>query len=168
MDSARWNRIQAVFHEAADLPRSEHSAYLRVACEGDESLIAEVEALLKEDATGSSLLDRDVALVAHEILGDTSERQQPPFQNFGPYRIIRLLGEGGMGVVYLAEREDLGSQVAIKLLRDAWLSPARRDRFAAEQRTLASIIRRSRASTTRTPHPTALRSSSWNTLRAFR
>jgi serine/threonine-protein kinase len=139
MDSARWNRIQAVFHEAADLPRSEHRAYLRDACQGDESLIAEVEALLNEDATGESLLDRDVAHVAHEILGDEAGRQQPPFQNFGPYKIIRLLGEGGMGVVYLAEREDLGSQVAIKLLRDAWLSPARRGRFAVEQRTLARL-----------------------------
>jgi len=143
MDSTRWNRIQAVFHEAADLPRSEHRAYLRLACEGDESLIAEVEALLSEDAQGSSLLDRDVAVVAHEILGDSAAQQQPPFQNFGPYRIIRLLGEGGMGVVYLAEREDLGSQVAIKLLRDAWLSPARRGRFAIEQRTLAQLNHRS-------------------------
>jgi serine/threonine protein kinase len=139
MDSARWNRVQAVFHGAADLPRSEHPAYLRVACEGDESLIAEVEALLNEDAQGSSLLDRDVAVVVDEILGDSAAQQQPPFQNFGPYRIIRLLGEGGMGVVYLAEREDLGSQVAIKLLRDAWLSPARRGRFAIEQRTLAQL-----------------------------
>jgi eukaryotic-like serine/threonine-protein kinase len=44
-----------------------------------------------------------------------------------------------MGVVYLAERVDLGSLVAIKLLRDAWLSPARRERFASEQRTLAQL-----------------------------
>src|SRR5207245_10925663 len=43
------------------------------------------------------------------------------------------------GVVYLAEREDLGSLVAIKILRDAWLSPARRQRFASEQRTLAQL-----------------------------
>jgi eukaryotic-like serine/threonine-protein kinase len=138
MDSARWNRIQAVFHEAADLPRSEHRDYLRIACAGDETLIAEVEALLDEDAQGSSLLDRDVANVADEILGDSAS-QPPPFQSFGPYRIVRLLGEGGMGVVYLAEREDLRSLVAIKLLRDAWLSPARRERFAIEQRTLAQL-----------------------------
>ena len=50
-----------------------------------------------------------------------------------------MLGEGGMGVVYLAEREDLGTLAAIKLLRDAWLSPARRERFASEQRTLAQL-----------------------------
>src|SRR4029079_8337797 len=45
----------------------------------------------------------------------------------------------GMGVVFLAERTDLHSQAAIKILRDAWLSPARRQRFATEQRTLASL-----------------------------
>src|SRR2546427_1165150 len=44
-----------------------------------------------------------------------------------------------MGVVYLAEREDLGSIAAIKILRDAWLSPDRRERFASEQRTLAQL-----------------------------
>src|ERR1700675_997109 len=60
-------------------------------------------------------------------------------KEFGPYRIMKLLGEGGMGVVYLAERKDLGTQVAIKVLRDAWLSPARRERFASEQRTLAQL-----------------------------
>ncbi|HYU37206.1 MAG TPA: serine/threonine-protein kinase, partial [Gemmatimonadales bacterium] len=49
------------------------------------------------------------------------------------------LGQGGMGVVYLAEREDLGSVAAIKILRDAFLSPERRERFASEQRTLAQL-----------------------------
>ena len=62
-----------------------------------------------------------------------------PLEEFGPYRIKRVLGEGGMGVVYLAEREDLGSLVAIKVLRDAWLSPARLARFESEQRTLANL-----------------------------
>ena len=44
-----------------------------------------------------------------------------------------------MGVVYLAERDDLGTLAAVKIMRDAWLSPARRERFAAEQRALAQL-----------------------------
>ena len=54
-------------------------------------------------------------------------------------RVERLLGEGGMGSVFLGRRDDLGSVAAIKVLRDAWISPARRARFYAEQRTLAKL-----------------------------
>jgi eukaryotic-like serine/threonine-protein kinase len=137
MDSARWEKIQSLFHEAAELPESERLSSLRSACHGDEALVSEVLALLEEDARGASLLDRDVAQVAQQIFDDSAS--PPPFKKFGPYRILKTLGEGGMGAVYLAEREDLGSLVAIKILRDAWLSPARRKRFAAEQRTLAQL-----------------------------
>jgi eukaryotic-like serine/threonine-protein kinase len=138
MDSTRWERIQSLFHEVADLPEHERRAFLKTACDGDEGLIAEVMALVDEDARGASLLDRDLAQVAHQVL-DQANPASLPFKEFGPYRIKEALGEGGMGVVYLAERTDLGSLVAIKLLRDAWLSPARRERFASEQRTLAQL-----------------------------
>jgi eukaryotic-like serine/threonine-protein kinase len=70
-------------------------------------------------------------------------REAPaPFRQLGSYRITRVLGEGGMGVVHLAEREDLGTCVAIKVLRDAWVSPTRRARFATEQRTLGQLNHR--------------------------
>ena len=138
MDSVRWERIQSLFHEVADLPEPDQRAFLKTACNGDEGLMAEVIALVDEDARGASLLDRDLAVVAHQVL-DQANPASLPFKEFGPYRIKKALGEGGMGVVYLAERVDLGSLVAIKLLRDAWLSPARRERFASEQRTLAQL-----------------------------
>jgi eukaryotic-like serine/threonine-protein kinase len=138
MDSTRWSRIQAVFHGAADLPKSEQRGYVESACAGDEPLMTEVLALLGEDAQATSLLDRNVADVANEVFDDDLARSLP-FKEFGPYRIIRGLGEGGMGVVYLAERTDLRTMVAIKILRDAWVSPARRERFSAEQRTLAHL-----------------------------
>ncbi|MBZ5536711.1 MAG: protein kinase [Acidobacteriia bacterium] len=136
MDSARWERIQTLFHEAADQPTDQRRSFLKSAASGDEQLIAEVLALLEEDARGSSLLDRDVARVASEMLSPAALLAS---QDFGPYRLREVLGEGGMGVVYLAEREDLGSRVAIKVLRDAWMSPARCARFASEQRTLAQL-----------------------------
>lgn len=138
MDSSRWERIQALFHQAADLPPAERQAFLRSASDGDASLVAEVLDLLQEDAGDASLLDRGLAEVAYDLVED-SRSSALPFSEVGPYRILRVLGEGGMGAVYLAQRADLGSKVALKLLRDAWLSPARRERFAAEQRLLAQL-----------------------------
>jgi serine/threonine protein kinase/Flp pilus assembly protein TadD len=138
MDSMRWERIQSLFHEVADRPEPEQRALLKTACGDDDGLMADVLTLLEEDARGSSLLDRDLAQVAHQML-DEAAPPSLPLKQFGPYRIKEALGEGGMGVVYLAERIDLGSLVAIKILRDAWLSPARRERFASEQRTLAQL-----------------------------
>ena len=138
MDSTRWIRIQALFHDAADLPVPEQRSFLASACAGDGQLMADVLALLEEDARGGSLLDSDMAHVAHDML-DEGVAPTVTAREFGPYRVKRILGEGGMGVVYLAERTDLGSLVAIKILRDAWLSPARRERFSTEQRTLAQL-----------------------------
>jgi serine/threonine-protein kinase len=136
MDSARWNQMQALFHEAVDLSPGERIPFLLNKCAGDISLMDDVLAMLAEDARENSLLSRDVAQVAGEILGDVVRNA---FPEFGPYRIKSVLGEGGMGIVYLAEREDLGIEVAIKIQRDVWLSPARRERFASERRTLAQL-----------------------------
>ncbi len=138
MDRARWDRLQHLFQETADRPAADRLSYLTATAGDDPSLVDDVLAMLAEDARPSVLLDQDVAQIADRML------QQPgggdlAAQNFGPYRLGRLLGEGGMGVVYLAEREDLGNLAAIKILRDAWMSPARRERFALEQRTLAQL-----------------------------
>jgi tetratricopeptide (TPR) repeat protein/predicted Ser/Thr protein kinase len=86
----------------------------------------------------TSLLDRDLAETAYQVLADPTPGEATG-RRFGPYTVLRLLGEGGMGLVYLGRREDLGSLAALKVLRDAWLSPSRLERFAAEQRTLAQL-----------------------------
>jgi serine/threonine-protein kinase len=135
VDAVRWQRVQALFHEALTRDPAERRAFLDTASQGDPDLIDDVIALLAEDARRTSLLDRDLAHVAHEVL----DGSVPILDRIGPYRIVSVLGHGGMGVVYLAERDDLGSRAAIKVLRDAPLSPARRERFAIEQRTLAGL-----------------------------
>jgi serine/threonine-protein kinase len=137
MDQERWERVQSLFHDVLDRPEPERAEFLKVACGGDDGLMAEVAAMLQEDAGSVSVLDCDLDRVALQVLD--APLKSLPLEQFGPYRVKRLLGEGGMGVVYLAEREDLGSLVAIKVLRDAWLSPARLARFESEQRTLASL-----------------------------
>ena len=137
MENARWEQIQTVFHAVADLPEPDRHAAVHAACAGDSGLAAEVLALLEEDAQASSLFDRDIGEVAHQTLDTRFAANH--LDEFGPYQPTGVLGEGGMGVVYLAKRRDLGSLVAIKVLRDAWLSPARRERFESEQRTLAQL-----------------------------
>jgi serine/threonine-protein kinase len=135
MDAARWERLQALFHEAVDRPRDDRLALLRDACAGDDAMLEEVLAAIAEDERGSSLLDHGVEYAAERMIDAAPDR----LREIGPYRLLRTIGEGGMGVVFLAERTDLGTSAAVKILRDAWLSPSRRQRFAAEQRTLARL-----------------------------
>ncbi len=137
LNSARWEQVQSVFHTVAEALVGEREAVLRGLCAGDEALAAQVCALLEEDWRGESMLDQGLGPLALTIVTDEFEARLG--QQIGPYRILQMLGEGGMGVVYLAERTDIGGLVAIKLLRDAWLSPARRRRFASEQKTLAQL-----------------------------
>lgn len=137
LDPARWARIQELFHQAAGLPAADRLGFVTRAAGSDSDLRERVLAMLTADAGASGVLDRGLADVAGEVLDDAV--MALPAEAFGPYRVLRVLGEGGMGVVYLAERRDVGNQVAIKILRDAWLSPARRERFIAEQRTLAQL-----------------------------
>ena len=164
MDGTRWQRIQEVFHDASGLPEAERDLFVRTICSGDADLAAEVLAMLKHDS-GDGLLDQNLAETAHKTF---SAPDPLACKEFGPYQIIRLLGEGGMGVVYLAERRDLHTQVAIKVLRDAWLSPARRERFQSEQRTLGQLNHPSIARlTTRRSYLMERRTSSWSISRAF-
>ena len=135
MDAVRWQRIQTIFHQAADLPPASRGAFVDAESAGDAELAHDVKRLLDADAEGGAIIDEPLARVAKDIVVDLA----PPGVMFGPYRPQRPLGEGGMGVVYLAERSDLHVRAAVKVLRDAWLSPARRDRFAAEQRMLAQL-----------------------------
>jgi len=136
MDPERWKQLQALFHQAVELPESERDAFLVRHSADDPSLAREVKELIEEDARGDFILDSGVSAVAAEILDHGTDA---PAGTFGPYHLVRPLGEGGMGVVYLAKRDDLDAVAAIKILRDAWLSPLRRERFASEQRVLAQL-----------------------------
>ena len=138
MDPVRWQRLQHAFHAAGDLPFDARRAFLEREADGDALFVTQVLTMLDEDVRADSLLDRGLADVATRLLDDSSMSSSAP-GDFGPYRLIRQIGEGGMAVVYLAERDDLGSTAAVKFLNHGWMSPARRQRFAIEQRTLAQL-----------------------------
>jgi tetratricopeptide (TPR) repeat protein/predicted Ser/Thr protein kinase len=137
MDSARWEQIVDLFHGALALPESDRNAFLAAACGSDMELMSAVGAMLKRDSRGASILDRGLPEIAYRMVG--APVKTLPFQEVGPYRLIRILGEGGMGVVGLAEREDTGRTVAIKFLLHAEMSAARREGFAREIKTLAKL-----------------------------
>jgi len=134
-DSAGWDRLADLFATLSALPEAEQAAELERLTSNEPELRARLAAMLAADQAGSHPLDQDLATTASSLIGGapTAPRQ------IGAYRLERLLGEGGSAVVWLATRPDFDHQVAIKILRDAWLSPARRDRFLQEQRILAQL-----------------------------
>ncbi len=134
MDAARWSRLQVLFHDALSVPESDRERWLDEVCREDASLRDDLRRLLAADARATSWLDRGAAGSARALL----EPDVHP-ETIGPYRIRRVLGCGGMGVVYLAEREDLGSHVAVKVLRAPLVSALGRTRFDDEARTLARL-----------------------------
>lgn len=136
MDPERWERIQSIFHEVVDLDATDREARLVALCGDDLTLRHDVQAMIDGDARGAPIVDRTLGGVADDLVG---ARHPIPTHHFGAYRLTTFLGEGGMGVVYRGVRADLDGVAAIKVLRDAGLSPARRERFLAEQRTLAQL-----------------------------
>jgi eukaryotic-like serine/threonine-protein kinase len=136
MESTRWEQAQSLFHQALELPGAARQAFLDSACGGDAGLMAEVRAMLEADG-GPSLLDDGLSSMAQQFLAVPAP--EIAAREIGPYKLIRVLGEGGMGVVWLAQREDTGAIVAVKLLLGAGFSPARRERFTREIKTLAKL-----------------------------
>jgi hypothetical protein len=142
MDAERWRQIQDVFEEAAVLPREARDAFLSVACEGDPELRAEVASLLSSAETADTFLS-DIASRAGlgAVHGPPSPSVEVPKHPFGPYRATRLLGRGGMGAVFVAERSDdqFQMEVALKALAGAPLRAESRARFLSERQILAGL-----------------------------
>jgi len=142
----RWARIQELFHQAVEMPAPERDPFLAQAC-ADAAMLAEVRSMVASAGIGHEggsgpLPNGGLAGMATVLEGDPDEIQTGESgagHELGPYVLTRLLGEGGSGRVYLARRADVGSVVAIKVLRDAWVSAARRVRFADEQRIVAQL-----------------------------
>jgi serine/threonine protein kinase/Tfp pilus assembly protein PilF len=139
VESTHWEQLQSLFHRAVELPEIERERFLKCACDGESALEAELLAMLQSDGRGTipSLLEQGLPGIAGQFVGLPEEAVL--VREIGPYRLLRVLGEGGMGVVWLAKRQDTDALVAIKFLPNANLSPARRERFAREIKTLAKL-----------------------------
>ncbi len=124
MNPARWEQVKQIVGDALEVARDQRSRFLEQACAGDAELRGEVETLLRADEPDTAFLDLD----------RTPER-------IGPYRIVREVGRGGMGAVYLGERADgqFEHSAAIKVIKRGMDTDSVLRRFFAERQILARL-----------------------------
>ena len=140
-DPERWRRIEALLDEMFERPAGERRAFLDEACAGNPELRAQMEALLTADEEAGGFLATPAHQAAAELLADTVGEAAPlADRELGPYRLVREIGSGGMGVLYEAEDTRLRRRVAVKLLppelsrnRDA------KERFLREARAASAL-----------------------------
>lgn len=138
MNPERWRRIEEIFSTAIDQPADDRAAYLTRACGADEDLRREVLSLLDRD-TAEDFIREPIANAA--LAFTANSRDDLTGDRIGPYLTTRLIGRGGMGDVYEAERDDgqFRQQVAIKIIRRGMDTDFVRDRFLRERQILASL-----------------------------
>jgi serine/threonine protein kinase len=138
MNPERWQRIEEIFRTAIEGPADDRDAYLTRACGADEELRREVLSLLDRD-TPEDFIQAPIANAARAFTA--SSKVDLTGDRIGPYRATRLIGRGGMGDVYEAERDDeqFRQQVAIKIIRRGMDTDFVRERFMRERQILASL-----------------------------
>jgi serine/threonine protein kinase len=132
-----WEKVQEIFFAAADLPAAEQCRFLDTACRDNPDLRQDVDSLLVADRSHSNDIDRALETAARQIVG-----ADPAIDaRFGPWRVSREIGRGGMGIVYLAIRDDAQFQkrAALKLIRAGMDTAELLLRFRHERQILASL-----------------------------
>src|SRR6185295_6115490 len=142
MRPERWNQIEGLFLQAVELSPQERERFLGEVCHGDESLRRELKSLLACDTPETPLVHGSF-LPPNAVLTDVASPVPTGMadRRIGPYRLLRLLGHGGMGSVHLAVRDDdhYRKEVAIKLLKRGMDTDFMLNRFRQERQILANM-----------------------------
>ncbi len=136
MTPDQWLEVQRIYHAALALSANDRASFLDQACAGDDTLRREVESLLEHELSVEGFLATTRTVDADP---EVKPRSLSPGTIFGPYRILHLLGRGGMGIVYEAEEVDSARRVALKVIATRLQNQVERDRFLREGRLAASI-----------------------------
>jgi len=140
MTSDHWREINELFHAALAIDSQKREAYLAEACEGDVELRQEVESLIaSHESAEASMHTASLRAAVQQVVQE--DDSLPVGQDFGPYRVLREIGKGGMGRVFLAERvdEEFHRQVAIKLIKRGMDTDSVIRHFRNEREILASL-----------------------------
>ena len=139
MSPERWQKIDRLFHSALQLDDGERAAFLVHACLGDERLRQEIDSLLASHDQAASFIETPAGDAAAGLLAERHSRLTPGTM-VNRYKILNILGEGGMGEVYLAQDMRLGRKVALKLLSTYLSSDGERlHRFEQEARAASAL-----------------------------
>jgi eukaryotic-like serine/threonine-protein kinase len=138
MDSY-WQKIEAAIDLAPDIPIERRDEWLVEFCAGDAKLKAEIESLLAFESEAGCFLENSVSPLAAVIL--PADEDNFSGKKFGVYKIIREIGRGGMGAVFLAERSDgeFEQKVALKIVRQTIIDKESENRFRRERQILAAL-----------------------------
>ena len=139
MANPDWERVQQLFHDVLAAPAEDRERSLGVATGGDLKLMDEVRSLVEAFESGDDVLDGSVLELGIAALnGDL--RDSLAGQEIGPFRILRELGRGGMGDVYLAENQRLNNLVALKFLSDELVNDVRAARNLKREAQTAALL----------------------------
>jgi serine/threonine protein kinase/cytochrome c-type biogenesis protein CcmH/NrfG len=139
MTPERWQKIESLLHDALERAPAERRALLDEACAGDQAMRKEIESLLASNEQAQSFIESPAVKDAAAVFGETNYNSMLG-RRIGPYQIISLLGEGGMGEVYLAQDTRLGRKAAIKLLPAFFTKDEERvQRFKQEARAASAL-----------------------------
>src|ERR1039458_630515 len=134
------DRELAVFSDARKLPAQERAAFLDKACAGDAALRHRVEELLQASDEAGAFLDSPAAIPPRsgETVGLPAIPANKPGDRIGRYKLLQQIGEGGCGVVYMAEQEEpVRRRVALKVIKLGMDTKQVIARFEAERQALA-------------------------------
>src|SRR5512143_2595745 len=139
MTAECWQHIRELFYSALELQPSQRAAFLDQACAGDEELRKEVESLIASHEKTGSFIDGPPFEAAAQLLAEENP-ELTPGQRIGHYKILSLLGAGGMGEVYLAQDTKLGREIALKLLPAPFSRDRNRLRRFEQEARVASAL----------------------------
>ncbi len=130
---------ETIFNQACEIEDdSERAAFIAEACGDDDSMREEIEQLLRLDIQRDSLFDFEVANLAST--SDAFPLLEKPGDEIGPFKLLQKVGEGGMGVVYMAEQKaPVRRRVALKIIKPGMDTREVVARFEAERQALAMM-----------------------------